>query len=181
MKYIALLRGINVGGKNKISMPELRLLFEKQGFTNIVTYINSGNVAFDSDITDTAQIKSICESIIFDTFGFTISVAIFPATDIVDALAHAPGWWNTEPDSKHNAIFVLAPMTAERICTEVGEAKPEYEKIMSYGQVIFWSAPLSTFSRTRWSKIVQSKLAYNNITIRNANTALKLAELAQVK
>jgi glutamate synthase domain-containing protein 1 len=59
---------------------------------------------------------------------------------------------------------------------EVGEIKPEYEKVGYYGRVIFWSAPVETFSRTRWSKIVGSSV-YGSITIRNANTINKILKL----
>ena len=70
-------------------------------------------------------------------------------------------------------------MTAEEVCKQVGEVKPEYEKVTCNGKMIFWSAPIATFSRTRWSKIVQNKAAYNAITIRNANTTKKLATLCE--
>lgn len=59
---------------------------------------------------------------------------------------------------------------------EVGEAKPDYENVAAVHPIIFWSAPIKTFGRTRYSKIVGTK-AYQSITIRNANTTLKLAEL----
>jgi uncharacterized protein (DUF1697 family) len=176
-KYIALLRGVNVGGNNKIAMPELKAAFEAADFANITTYINSGNVIFDSELDEVA-VKISCEQAISDTFGLTITVGIISAYELRDALAHAPGWWNTDSDSKHNAIFIIPPATAESVCAEVGSAKPEYEKLAHHGKVIFWSAPLATFSRTRWSKITQHRAAYNAITIRNANTTLKLLELA---
>ncbi|MCL2488346.1 MAG: DUF1697 domain-containing protein, partial [Oscillospiraceae bacterium] len=89
------------------------------------------------------------------------------------------GWWGHDADSKHNAIFVIPPMTTAEVLTQIGEIKPEYEKIDHHDRVIFWSAPIATFSRTRLTKIVQSKSAYNAITVRNANTAFKLAELVK--
>ena len=64
MKYVALLRGINVGGNNRVPMAELKLCFEKMGFNNVVTYINSGNVIFESNQTDLVRIVEICESVI---------------------------------------------------------------------------------------------------------------------
>ena len=176
-KYIALLRGINVGGNNIIKMADLKAAFERQGFQNFFTYINSGNVLFDSELDETV-VKSDCEGLIESGFGLKIPVGIISAAELRDALAHAPDWWNSDPQSKHNAIFVIPPMTAEAVCIQVGEIKPEYEKLAYHGKVLFWSAPIATFSRTRLTKIVQSKAAYNAITIRNANTALKLAELA---
>jgi uncharacterized protein (DUF1697 family) len=177
-EYISLLRGVNVGGNNKISMPELKTAFEKRGFENVVTYINSGNILFDSDL-GLQEAKAVCENLIETGFGLKIAVGIITASHLADALGHAPGWWNSDADSRHNAIFVIPPATAEEVCLAVGGTKPEYEKVSCYGSVIFWSAPVKTFSRTRWSKIVQNKAVYNLITIRNANTTLKLAALAK--
>ena len=82
-------------------------------------------------------------------------------------------------NSKHNAIFVIPPTTTAEVLAQIGEVKPEYDKIDYYGNVIFWSASIATYSRTRLTKIVQSKAAYNAITIRNANTVSKLVELVR--
>lgn len=175
-KYLILLRGVNVGGKNKIVMPELKAALARAGLAQVVTYINSGNVIAQSTLTE-AAVKALCEAVIADTFGLDIAVAVISADELRDTLAHAPDWWNTDTASKHNIIFVIPPASAAQVCAEVGEAKPEYEKIACHGRAIFWSAPLATFSRTRWSKLTHHKAAYNAITIRNANTALKLLML----
>lgn len=176
MRYIALLRGINVGGKNKLPMPELRSAFGSHGFGEVSTYINSGNVLFSSDETDVLVLKEKCQALIQSNFQMDIPVAVISGQTLTDAIFHAPSWWNADKDSKHNAIFVIPPATAEAVCAQVGDIKPEYEQVDYYGPVIFWSAPIKTFSRTRWSKVVGSA-AYGSITIRNANTALKLKEL----
>lgn len=172
-KYIAFLRGINVGGKNKLSMPELKATWEENGFTDVATYINSGNIIFSCVDTDEEVLKEQCEILIIKRFNLKIPVTIVSAESLAAAIAHAPTWWNTDKESKHNAIFVIQPVSVEEVFAEVGEIKPEYEKVDYHGRVIFWSAPLKTFSRTRWSKIVGSSV-YNNITIRNANTVNKL-------
>ena len=176
--YIALLRGINVGGKNKIDMKELKATFSGAGFSDVRTYINSGNVIFSSDKNEPA-VKTICETIISENFNLNIPVGVISAADLCAALSNRPNWWGTDPDSKHNAIFVIPPMKTAEVLAQIGEVKPEYEKLDYYGNLIFWSAPIATYSRTRLTKIVQSKAAYNAITIRNANTAFKLAELAK--
>lgn len=178
MKYIALLRGVNVGGNNKLLMSELKSAFVQHGFSNVTTYINSGNVLFSHDSTDEEVLKAECEALIRDAFQMDLSVVVLSAQRLVEALSHAPAWWNSDDESKHNAIFVIPPATADQIFAAVGEIKPEFEKVGYYGQIIFWSAPLKTFSRTRWSKVVGTT-AYGSITIRNANTAIKLAELAK--
>ncbi|GBF33229.1 hypothetical protein DCCM_2328 [Desulfocucumis palustris] len=175
--YIALLRGINVGGNNKIDMRQLRRAFVEAGFSDVRTYINSGNVIFSSD-KDTTAVQTDCKTLVAERFGLNIAVAILTAEELADALAHAPDWWGGEPDSKHNAIFVIPPATAADVCAEVGEIKPEYEKCAYWGKLIFWSAPMKTFSRTRWAT-VSKRATYQKITIRNSTTAFKLAELGK--
>ena len=179
MKFIVLLRGINVGGKNMIAMPKLKSVFENAGFQNIITYINSGNILFECSL-DEAVIKATCEKAITDEFGLDIPVCVISATDLTDAMMNTPDWWNMAPDARHDAFFVIPPMTAKEICEYVGSVKEAYEKVTYFGRVIFWSAPLVTFSRTRWSKITKDKAMYRSITVRNANTALKLAKMTQL-
>ena len=176
-KHIVLLRGINVGGKNKIAMPVLKAAFEAADFADVRTYINSGNVIFSIDDEDTVALQQRCRQIIMDTFGLDIITAVISAEEYMDALNHAPVWWDNDAGSKHNAIFVIKPVSTASVIEEVGEIKPGYEQSAFYGQVIFWSAPIKTFSQTRWSQVVSAKPLYNSITIRNANTANKLLQL----
>ncbi|HEY5556867.1 DUF1697 domain-containing protein [Acetobacterium sp.] len=179
-KYIAFMRGVNVGGKNKIPMPELKELFEQNGFDDVVTYINSGNIIFSSDNTNEKKLKEELEGLIANKFQLNIPIIIVSVNDLLTAFNHAPSWWgqDKDKDSKHNAIFILPPTTVDEVFKEVGAIKPEYEKVDHYGRVVFWSAPIKTFSRTRWSKVVGSSV-YNSITIRNANTVKKLLQLAK--
>ena len=174
VRYIALLRGINVGGQNKIAMPELKAAFEKQGFQKVVTYINSGNIILESELSESG-VRTVCEALIEKTFSLKITVCIITAAELAEALSHAPEWWNKTPDAKNNAVFVIPPFTAAEICAEINDTKPEHEKISYYGKVVFWTAPLAAFSKTRLTKIVHKK-EYNGITVRNANTTLKLSK-----
>ena len=176
-KYVALLRGINVGGKNKVAMPVLKDAFEAAGFAEVSTYINSGNVIFNAEGDDTEVLQKRCRLIIIETFGLDIITAVISAEEYADALNHAPDWWDNDTDSKHNAIFVIKPVETASVIETVGETKPGYEQAASYGQVIFWSAPIKTFTQTRWSQLVSAKTLYNSITIRNANTTKKLLQL----
>ncbi len=176
-RYIALLRGVNVGGKNTISMKTLKELFEKNGFHEVLTYINSGNIIFSCENADLEGLKAHLEALILENFGLNIALLLISAEELRQALDNAPSWWDSDEASKHNAIFVIPPFSVEEIFARVGEIKPEYEKVGFHGRVIFWSAPLDTFSKTRWSKIVGTAV-YEQVTIRNANTAKKLASLA---
>ena len=175
-QYIALIRGINVGGKNAVSMTRLKETLLNNGFENVSSYINSGNIIFDSEETDLTKLVATFENILFSKFAVTTRVAVLSVKEIHDSWKHAPKWWGQDSNSKHNAIFVIAPADAQEVAAGVGDAKPEYENIDVYNHVIFWSAPLDTFSRTRWSKIVSTS-EYNKITIRNFNTTKKLVDL----
>ncbi|WP_312369530.1 DUF1697 domain-containing protein [Lachnoclostridium sp.] len=131
-------------------------------------------------------IKQFCELGILTKekgMGYTISdlgpVSIISVSDLSAAYDHAPLWWGQDKDSKHNPIFIIPPITVEEVFEEVGEIKPEYETVAYFGRVVFWSAPLKTFSRTRWSKIVGSSL-YDSITFRNSNTGTKLLQLTKL-
>lgn len=178
-KYIALLRGINVGGKNKIAMPELIKAFEEIGFDNVKTYINSGNVLFSSDIQDISQLISKSEAKIADAFKLDIPVNVVSIKELLATMEHAPEWWGDSDKSMvHHAIFLIPPISIEEVFKAVGEAKPEYEKVTYHGNVIFWSGPLKTYSKTSWSKIASSSVN-NHVTIRTANTVNKLLQLAK--
>jgi uncharacterized protein (DUF1697 family) len=142
-----------------------------------MTYINSGNVIFDSEEQSTIKLVKKCKEALETQFWFPIRLALIDVNTLKDALEHVPEWWGDDPNSKHNAIFVIQPATAKEVIVDAGKIKPEYEQLYAYKEIIFWSAPLKTFSRTRWSKIVGTK-AYQNITIRNANTTKRLLDLA---
>lgn len=176
MRYVALLRGVNVGGNNKVPMKDLKDCFEKAGFLNVLTYINSGNIVFDSEETSTEKLTAQCRAILEQNFGLSIPLALIDALALKDTLDHAPAWWDADPEARHNALFVIPPAKADEVCTGVGPVRSEYEKVASYQNVIFWSASVKTISRTRWSKIVGTK-AYQDVTIRNANTTKKLLAL----
>lgn len=177
-RYIALLRGINVSGKNKISMPALKIAFEEIGFLDVTTYINSGNVIFSSNLQDKNELIRKSEAAIADKFALDIPVTIVSAKELSNTLKYAPEWWIADKELVTYAIFVISPVSVEEVFAAVGEVKPEYEKIAHYGNVIFWSAPLKTFSKARWSKIASSSVN-NNVTIRNANTVNKLLLLTK--
>ena len=177
-KYIALLRGVNVGGKNKLPMAGLKAALTAAGYADVSTYIQSGNVFFSSNETEPEALQAGIRAAIEESFGLTVPVCVISARELDEAVTHAPEWWGTDENATHNAIFVIAPASVEDIYAEVGQLKPEYEKAASNGRGIFWSAPISTYSRTRLSRVVGSKV-YDAITIRNVNTTRKLCELAK--
>ena len=123
MKYICLLRGINVGGNNRVSMADLKRCFESLGFTNVLTYINSGNVLFETSEENDAVLVERCKKAIEREFGFSVPVAVISAEELESALKDAPKWWNENPADKNNAIFVIAPASAKDIMKEVAQTQ----------------------------------------------------------
>lgn len=96
-RYIALLRGINVGGHRKIKMADLRAMFGKMGFENVQTYIQSGNIVFDTPSEDTAELAATIQTQIEETFGHEVPVIICTASQLKDILSAMPfeskdGW-----------------------------------------------------------------------------------------
>ncbi len=178
-QYIALLRGINISGKNKVAMPLLKTAFEDEGFTMVTTYINSGNVIFSSNLIDINLLMKQCKAMIEKRFMLKVPVMIISVKELEKAFAHAPKWWNKPSDEEviHQVIFLIPPITIEEVVKAVGNAKQEYEQIRIYENLIFWSAPRVTLSKTSWYKIASSSVN-NDVTIRNANTVNKLLLLS---
>ena len=92
-RYIALLRGININGKNKVPMAELRQAFGQFSCTEVKTCLNSGNVVFASDENDTRKLTHRIEARLEERFGFAIPVFVTAQEDLADILQHAPDWW----------------------------------------------------------------------------------------
>lgn len=177
-KYIALLRGINISGKNKISMPLLKEGFEGLGYVNVKTYINSGNVIFSSEYQNKNQLIFECENMIQEKFLLQIPVVIISQKELLEALENAPKWWDVKSDEEviHQAIFLVPPLTVEEVYKAVKEARPEYEKVTYFKNVIFYSALRATLSKSNWYKIASSSVN-NKVTIRNASTLKKILTL----
>ena len=102
--YIALLRGINISGKNKIIMSELKASFVELGYSEVSTYLNSGNVVFLSDVDDSKVISNTIRLMIKKQFELEIPVFIISQEELKDILNNAPNWWgdnNKEIPASH--------------------------------------------------------------------------------
>lgn len=174
-RYVALLRGINVGGNAKVPMADLRVCFEGLGYGNVSTYINSGNVLFSSQ-DDTIAIKKQIEACLEEAFGFLISVVVIEATRYEKILSKAPLWWGKDPEWKHNLIFMLEPYDMNEVVSAIGALKPDIEAIQSGEGYIFQSLSFKKFGQTTTGKIASNPI-YKQMTIRNFNTAQKLRTL----
>ena len=175
-RYIALLRGINISGKNKIPMEELKKEFEKLGFEEVKTYLNSGNVIFSSDEDDIEKFTEQIETMIKNQFGFVIPVFVIAKEKLEDILRNTPCWWgNDNKEIYDNLIFIMPPATFSDVYNEIGEPKEGSEKIMAYKEAVFWSFSRKEYQKTNWwSKTANSSIS-SKLTIRTANTVRKIA------
>ncbi|MGN1344180.1 MAG: DUF1697 domain-containing protein [Traorella sp.] len=174
-QYVALLRGINVSGKNKIAMSNLKELLSDLGFMNVKTYLNSGNVVFFSDFDDEIQIAKLIQKKIQDVFGLDIPIYVISFDELKEIVYHAPSFWNDVNKAKYdNLIFMIPPITYEEVVENLGSLKDEYEKVFYDGKVIFWSFDRKNYQKSLWWKNSASSKISRWITIRNANTIKKI-------
>lgn len=177
-RYIALLRGINVSGKNKVPMAELKQGFAQLEYTEIKTYLNSGNVIFSCEDTDTMRLARRIEEMIADRFDLEVPVFVIAQDELADILHHAPDWWGD--DSKEiydNLIFIMPPASFRDVYGEIGEPKEGLEKIQSYKQAIFWSFSRKDYQKTNWWHKTASTAIRVQLTIRTANTVRKIVRM----
>ena len=174
-RYIAFLRGINVSGKNKIPMSELKAGFEKIGFVEVNTHLNSGNVVFSSHEADKENLRNRLERMIKDRFNLDIPVFVLSKQELEDILQSAPDWWGTESKELYdNLIFLMPPTTFAEVLGAIGGPKKELEKIQAYKEAIFWSFDRKNYQKTNWWSKTASDDVGRRLTIRTANTVRKL-------
>lgn len=180
MKYIALLRGINISGKNKISMSELKAELENNKYQNVVTYLNSGNIIFESNIDNKETIVKAIYKIIKNRFNLEIPVFIMTTTELEDVLKHNPDWWGTDNKEIYdNLIFIIPPTKYEEVYNIIGEPSKDIEKIEEYNNYVFWAFDLKKYKKANWWIKTASTDIKDRITIRTANTMKKVLEICK--
>ena len=174
-RYIAFLRGININGKNKVPMAELKQGFEKLDFGDVKTYLNSGNVIFSNDEEDAKKFTNQIEVMIKNRFGLDIPVFIILKEELDNILHNAPDWWgNGDNEIYDNLIFIMPPATSAEVYSEIGEPKADLEKIKVYKDVIFWSFSRKDYQKTNWWSKTASSAISSKLTIRTANTVRRV-------
>ena len=177
-RYIALLRGININGKNKISMAELKSVLNENGFIDVQSHLNSGNIIFSTAINSKESLAQKIKSLIAEHFGLDILVFIISQQDLADILAHAPAWWGTADQAIYdNLIFVLSSIAATDIAAKIGAPTADLEQILIHENVIFWSFDRKKYAKANWWKKTAQNGITEMLTIRTANTLRKIVNL----
>ena len=173
--YVALLRGINVGGKNIVRMADLRAAFEDAGYTAVSTYIQSGNVLFESD-GPSASLEHDIETMLESTFGLPLVVVVRSHRQLRNVVTRAPDGFGAAPGIHHSdVIFLKAPLTS-RQAMRVVELRDGVDQAWPGTGVLYFSRLSERLSQSRMSRIVSTP-QYQRMTIRNWRTTTRLLDL----
>jgi uncharacterized protein (DUF1697 family) len=174
--YVALLRGINVGGKNLIKMPALKACFEASGFEDVATYIQSGNVLFGSPETEVTELTRRIEAMLGETFGYVATVVVRNRRQLRSVVQRAPKGFGSEPATyRYDVIFLKEPLSAKAAIKSV-PAKPGVDEAHAGTGVLYFSRLISKATQSRMNRIITSPI-YPNVTIRNWNTTSRLSRM----
>jgi uncharacterized protein (DUF1697 family) len=175
MKYCALLRGINVGGNNIIKMADLKNAVQDCGFTNVSTYIQSGNLIFESAETNQTDILSRLEACLSAGFSYHSTIVVKNQDELKTVLAEVPDDWVKRSDLRCYIVFLGHHVSIRDIAGKI-ELKDGIDFIKTGKDVLYMSTLISGLTRSRFTKLVSLKV-YKDLTTRNYNTTRKLLEL----
>src|SRR5688572_11753375 len=173
--FVALLRGVNVGGNNIISMKSLKTSFEKLGFSDVSTYINSGNILFKAKESDARKLETKIEAMLSRDYNLGCKVVVRNFAEMASLIENLPKSWDGDKRWKYNVIFLRHSIDSGEVIKRLGP-KPEIEKAVYYPGTLLWSARISDMNQTTMFKLSGQKL-FQEMTVRNTNTTRKLYEL----
>lgn len=175
MIYVALLRGINVGGNSKISMLELKSIFEEAGMTSVSTYINLGNVIFQTSSNDKAQIVATLEKAIEARVGFLVKLVIRTKSSLLALLKALPETWVNDSTMKCDVMFLWDAIDSPDILNQL-TIKPGIDNVIYAEGALLWATRRQDVTKSGMMKIIGTDI-YRQMTIRNCNTLRRLALL----
>ncbi|MFI5728757.1 DUF1697 domain-containing protein [Kribbella sp. NPDC051587] len=174
MQYVILLRGINVGGRNKVGVADLTAALEAGGFTDVKTYINSGNVVLTS-LATSAEVNNAVEKLIKDAFGFAVDVLTLTGAAYQQITAALPANWIHGKAMGCNVMFLWADADSPDIVDKL-PAKPGIDTLIYVPGAVLWAFDGKDVNRTGISKLAGPGPS-QRMTIRNCNTVRKIAAL----
>ena len=173
--YVALLRGINVGGNNKVEMPRLKKTFESLGFANVSTYINTGNIFFETSKTDPSKLAEKIEKALEKTFGFPIKIVLRDAENIQKLHGQIPGGWKNDEEQKTDVLFLWDEFDAKN-SVDLISINAAVDTLKYVSGSIVWNVKRSDYAKSGMPKFAGTKI-YKNMTARNVNTVRKMFEI----
>lgn len=175
-KFVALLRGINVGGKNIIKMSDLKACFVSMGFSAVATYIQSGNVVFAAKAADAPTLAGKIERALSARFKFPARVVVVTRAELGQAVRGAPKGFGASPEKyRYDVVFLKKPLVAT-IAMKSVSTRPGVDEAHAGKRVLYFSRLIARAAESRLPKLVQTA-AYAHMTIRNWNTTTALLAL----
>jgi uncharacterized protein (DUF1697 family) len=175
MQYVALLRGINVGGRTLVNMADLRDCLENLGFDAVSTYIASGNVLFESEDNDAARLTTTIEGAIEQRFELPVKVVVLDHNAYARIVKAIPRGWIGDATLRANVAFVRRGTDTQQVVREL-EPDAAIEEVKAVDGAILWATRRDSLNRSVMRKLIGGA-AYKDLTVRNLNTTLKLHEL----
>lgn len=176
MIYVALLRGINVGGNNKVEMKRLKAVFERAGMKNVVTYINSGNIIFEDDSVPPGKLADLLEGVIKDEFGLAIRVLLKDIKTMRAIVGALPDEWQNNDVMRCDVLFLWQEIDTPKIMDQL--TFKDFEQVRYVKGALFWSVARENATRSSLPKIIGTDI-YKKMTIRNCNTTRKLLAMME--
>ena len=176
VEYVALLRGINVGGKNKVVMSELREQVADVGYANVRTYINSGNLLFEADVPREDVAQRI-ENLLASRYDFPIRLALLTAQDYLAQLDELPDWWHGDV-ARRDTLFYTRGLDRDHVRQRI-EAMELGDEAVHFGEhAVFWvKFDEKQFLKTAYHKRLLREDFYREVTIRSGATVEKIAAM----
>jgi len=171
--YVALLRGINVGGNNVIKMADLRACFEGLKLDDVRTYIQSGNVVFRSPTKSGAKLALAIERALSATFSYESRVVLVSEPDLAAIVAEAPAGFGQRADKyRYDVIFPRAPLQPKQALPLL-PTNPAVDVASAGQHALYYRRLIAKATQSRLGRLTQLPL-YQEVTIRNWNTTTKL-------
>ena len=175
MRYVALLRGINVGGKNIIPMTGLKACFEALGLADVSTYIASGNVLFRA-AGSTRTLTGRIERALAASFRYQASIVLRTAAEMRTVVTRAPKGFGTDPARyRYDVAFLKAPLTARVAIKQVPQREGVDQAYAGRG-VVYFSRLIKRVTQSKLNRLTALPI-YQQMTLRNWNTTTRLLEL----
>ena len=175
--YISMLRGINVSGQKKIKMADLRAMFEAAGYSNVRSYVQSGNVIFDADSEDSAAVTAAIEAAIMETFGFDVSVFLRDAGDFRRILDGNPYLPRAGVDPKRLYVTFLRSAPAAELVENTEVPAGSSDEFTVEGDLVYLHCP-GGYGTTKLSNTFFERKLAMPATTRNWNTINALYKMA---
>lgn len=176
MEFIALLRGINAGGNRRVEMKRLKTLFESLGYANVSTYINSGNVFFES-LKEKEAVRQDIENKLREEFGFDVPTLVKTKQEIRKIISAIPDEWLNDSIQRTDVAFLFSEVDSGKLIDEL-PVNREHIDIRYAKGAIFWNIDRKNYNKSRLNRLVGHK-SYQFMTVRNVNTARFLSGIVR--